>query len=417
MITFKERRRLMKKMHLSRRDFLKTTAIGGIGLAAGMGLGPRIARSAEKGPIAILNLEPFSGAYADTGLDVSRGVRFAIEEFGGKVLGREIKLIERDATNPSDSVRRSKEVVEKEGCKFIQVGTSSSVALAVAEYGAKNEVMVGCHAGADKITGEACNKFTFRWAVPTYGAVREVVPRLIKELKVNTFYTITPEYVFGEDLLRNTKEVLKEQGKELLGNSYHPLGETEYSAIITKAMAAKADCVLFLNFGGDTVNAIKQAVNFGLKKVSKLCIAWSGGQTEFMAMGTKVLEDIWVGIQYYHTIDTPMNKRVVEAYRKKYGVMMPYVAASGYQQMKVMLEAIKRAKSTDVKKVIAAWEDYEYEALTGREVYRKCDHQCIKPYYTVRCKSEAEKKAPDDFAEIVGFSKNFLPCDKTGCKM
>ncbi len=407
----------MKKKALSRRDFLKKIAVGGIGLAAGVGLGPRIVRSQERGPITILNLQPFSGAYADTGLDVSRGVRFAIEEYGGKILGREIRLIERDATSPSDSVRRAKEVVEKEGCRFIQVGTSSSVALAVSEYGAKNGVIVGCHAGADKITGEACNKFTFRWAVPTYGAVREVVPRLIKELKVNTFYTITPEYVFGEDLLRNTKEVLKEHGKELIGNSYHPLGETEYSAIITKAMAAKADCVLFLNFGGDTVNAIKQAVNFGMKKVSKLCIVWSGGQTEFMAMGTKILEDIWVGIQYYHTIDTPMNKRVVDAYHKKYGVWMPYTAASGYQQTKVMLDAINRAKSTDVAKVIAAWEDFEYEALTGKEVYRKCDHQCLKPYYTVRCKTEAEKKAPDDFAEIVGFSKNFLPCEKTGCKM
>jgi branched-chain amino acid transport system substrate-binding protein len=407
----------MRNILYSRRDFLKTTAMAGAGLAIGSGAGPRIARGAEKRSIAILNLQPFSGAYADTGLDVSRGVRFAIDEFGAKILGREIKLVERDATNPSDSVRRAKEAVEKEGCKFIQVGTSSAVALAVSEYGAKNGVIVGCHAGADAITGTACNKFTFRWAVPTYGAIREVVPRLIKELKVNTFYTITPEYVFGEDLLRNTKEVLKEQGKELLGNSYHALGETEYSAIITKAMGAKADCVLFLNFGGDTVNSVKQAVNFGLKKVSKLCIAWSGGQTEFTAMGTKILEDVWIGIQYYHTINTPMNKKVVEAYHKKYGVMMPYVAASGYQQMMVMLNAIKKAGSTDVNKVIPAWEDYEYDALTGKEVYRKCDHQCIKPYYTVRGKSESEKRAPDDFAEIVGFSKNFLPCDKTGCKM
>jgi branched-chain amino acid transport system substrate-binding protein len=407
----------MKKTLYSRRDFIKTTAMAGAGLAIGSGIGPGTARGAEKGPVAILNLQPFSGAYADTGLDVSRGVRLAVEQFGGKVLGREIKLIERDATNPSDSVRRAKEAVEKEGCQFIQVGTSSAVALAVMEYGAKNDVIVGCHAGADSITGTACNKFTFRWAVPTYGAIREVVPRLIKELKVNTFYTITPEYVFGEDLLRNTKEVLKEQGKELFGNAYHALGETEYSAIITKAMGTKADCVLFLNFGGDSVNSVKQAVNFGLKKASKLCIAWSGGQTEFMAMGTKILEDVWVGIQYHHTIDTPMNKKIVETYYKKYGVMMPYVAASGYQQMLVMLNAIKKAGSTDVKKVISAWEDYEYEALTGREVYRKCDHQCIKPYYTCRGKTEAEKKAPDDFVEVVGYSKNFLPCDKTGCKM
>jgi hypothetical protein len=67
------------------------------------------------------------------------------------------------------------------------------------------------------------------------------------------------------------------------------------------------------------VNSVKQAVNFGLKKVSKLCIAWSGGQTEFIAMGTKILEDVWVGIQYHHAIDTPMNKRVVGDYYKNTG--------------------------------------------------------------------------------------------------
>ena len=111
----------MKKTVYSRRDFIKATAMTGVGLAIGSGGGPGTARGAEKGPIAVLNLQPFSGAYADTGLDVSRGVRLAVEQFGGKVLGREIKLIERDATNPSDSVRRAKEAVEKEGCQFIQV--------------------------------------------------------------------------------------------------------------------------------------------------------------------------------------------------------------------------------------------------------------------------------------------------------
>jgi branched-chain amino acid transport system substrate-binding protein len=408
---------IMKKAKLSRRDFLKTSVVAGIGLAGGLTTKPRIGISAEKGPINVLNIQPFSGPYADTGLDVSRGVRLAIDQFGRNVLGREIRLIERDASTPGDAVRRAKEVVEKEGCKFIHVGTGSSVVLAVSEYGAKNQIIVSCAAGADKITGEACNKFTFRWSVPTYGCIREVVPRLIKELKVNTFYTITPEYVFGEDLLRNTKEVLKEYNKELIGNAYHPIGESEYSSVITKAIAAKADCVLLLNFGGDTVNCLKQAVNFGLKKVSKICVAWGGGQTEFQALGTKVLEGIYVGQNYYHTIDNPVNRKLVAAYYEKYGVMIPFTAASGYQPVKVMLESIKRAGSADVKKVIAAWEGYEYNGITGREVYRKCDHQCIKPYYTVRCKTEAEKKAPDDFAEIIGSSKNFLPCDKTGCKM
>jgi branched-chain amino acid transport system substrate-binding protein len=405
----------MKK--ISRRDFLKKTALGSLGLAAGMGAAPAILRAQDKGPIPILNLMPFSGAYADTGAEAVKGFKLAVDEMGGKVLGREIKVIERDATNPADSVRRAKEVVEKEGCKFIHVGTSSAVAMAVAEYGAKNDVMVFFYGGADRITGEGCNRYTFRWPMATYGAMREVVPRLVKEAKVNSFYTITPEYVFGEDLLRNAKEVMKELGKQHVGNSYHPLGETEYSSIITKAMAAKAECVLFLNFSGDTINSIKQAVNFGLKKVSKLCIGWSGGQMEFQAMGTKVLEDIWVGAQYYHTIDTPLNKRLNEIWRKRHGAWMNYSGANVYSCVKPNLDAIQRAGTTDVMKVIAALEDFEFDGVTGKEVYRKCDHQAIKPYYTLRCKKEAEKKAPDDFAEIVGSSKTYLSCEKTGCKM
>jgi len=129
--------------------------------------------------------------------------------------------------------------VENEGAKFIVVGTSSGVALAMMEYVKTQKVVLGVMAGADSITGSACNKNSFRWQVPTYGAIREVVPRIIDKFNASTFYTITPDYVFGHDLLRNTEEVLKEKGKKLLGNAFHPMGETEYSQYITKAMAAK----------------------------------------------------------------------------------------------------------------------------------------------------------------------------------
>lgn len=97
-----QKRKEIRMSGISRRDFIKNTAVIGAGLATGLGALPRMVRAAGAEPITILNLMPFSGAYADTGLDVSRGVKMAIEEFGGKVLGREIKLVERDATNPND---------------------------------------------------------------------------------------------------------------------------------------------------------------------------------------------------------------------------------------------------------------------------------------------------------------------------
>ncbi len=403
---------------INRRTFLRSS-VAGLGLAVGAKgialVAPRHAKAEE--PLVILNGCTFSGAYAETGMYASRGTSLAVRRFGGQVLGRPIRVIERDVPNPAEGVRKAQEAVEKLGAKFIQISPSSSTVLAVGEYAAKKGVVLLGHAGSDKITGSACNKSTFRWQVPTWGAAREVVPRIINEYKANSFYTITPEYVFGEDLLRNTKEVLEERGKKFLGNSYHPLGETEYSSHVTKAMAVKADCVLFLNFAGDTVNALKQAVNFGLQKVSRIACLWGSGITQMKAIGAKVMEDVIWGLQYFYKIDTPENKELVAEFKKEYGEVPPYVAAMAYAGMLVMLECIERAGSTDPMKVIEAWEGYECDGITGREKWRACDHQCIKNYFTVKCKGPQAMKDPEDFGDIVGYSANFLPCEKTGCKM
>jgi len=270
---------------------------------------------------------------------------------------------------------------------------------------------------SDKITGEACNRYTFRLVTPCWGGIRETVPRIIDEYKVNTFYTITAEYVFGEDLLRATKEVLQQRGKTLIGNAYHPLGETEYGPYITKAMAAKPDCVLFLNFSGDTVNALKQAENFGLKKVSKVAVAWGSGVTQMKAIGAKVLEDVIFGIEYFYKIDSPFNNKLREAYQIKYGGVSPFLAAGGYAYVYHYLEVVKKAGSTDPEKVIKAWEGFETEGLTGRETWRACDHQCIRNFYTVRCKGPQAMRHEEDFADIIGYSKQFPSCEQAGCKM
>ena len=400
---------------LDRRTFIKQSAFAALGLTVGsLGI-PYRAFGAE--PLKIMVGTTFSGAYAETGNFVRKGVNLAVKQFGGEVLGRPIEIVERDVPNPAEGVRKAQEAVEKLGIKYMFVSPSSSTVLAVMEYVAKNNAMLYASAGSDKITGGACNKATFRWPVPTWGAIREVVPRIIEEYKAKTFYTITPKYVFGEDLLRNTKEVLEAKGLKLVGNSYHPLGESDFSSHLTKAMSAKADCVLFLNFGGDTVNAIKQANNFGLPKVSRIACAWGSGITQMQALGADAMKDVIWGLQYFYKIDTPGNRKFVDAYKAEYNEIPPYIAANPYINILTMLQAIDRAKSDDPMKVIAATEDFEYEGLTGIEKYRSCDHQMVKPYFSLRCKGVDQMKSPEDFADIIGQSTNIEPCAETGCKM
>lgn len=408
----------MSKSIRSRHLFVKLGVIGMV-LVVGLfllELQAPIASAQSEDDIVILNAAQFSGPYAESGRDQSRGVKLAIEEFGGQVLGKTIRLIERDVPDPSEAVRRAKEAVESEGAKFIIVGTSSGVALALMEYAKTQKVIVGVLAGADSITGSDCNRNTFRWQVPTYGAVREVVPRMIEEFEADTFYTITPDYVFGHDLLKNTEEVLEKNGKKLLGNVFHPLGETEYSQYITKIMAAKPDVVLFLNFGGDTVNALKQAVSFGMKNQSKIGVVWGAGLTQFRAIGTRILEDMIIGVQYTWKIENPQNQRLIELYKENFNELPTYNAASAYAETMAILTAVQNAGSTDNLLVAAALENMEYDGITGKEVYRSCDHQAIKYYYTLRCKREDEKEFEDDYTEIIGFSKNFPDCAETDCK-
>ena len=399
---------------ISRRTFVKQSAFAALGLAATRFI-PDHAWGAD--PVKIMVGTTFSGAYAETGDYVRKGVNLAVNLHGGNVLGRPIEIIERDVPNPSEGVRKAQEAVEKLGVKHLFVSPSSSTVLAVMEYVAKQKVMLWASAGSDKITGSACNKFTFRWPVPTWGAIREVVPRIIDAYQAKSFYTITPKYVFGEDLLRNTEEVLQQKDLKLLGNSFHPLGEADFSSHLTKAMAAKADCVLFLNFGGDTVNSVKQANNFGLPKVSRIACVWGSGITQMRALGAKVMDGVIWGLQYFYKIDSPGNKKFIEAYRQAYNETPPYIAANPYINIVTLLQAMDRAGTDDPEKVVQAVEEYEHEGLTGVEKYRACDHQVVKPYYTLRCKGPEAMQDADDFADIIGSSTNIAPCAETGCTM
>jgi branched-chain amino acid transport system substrate-binding protein len=401
--------------NITRRTFLKNSAwVGaGVGLASG-GFLPLRAWGAD--PLRIMIGTTFSGAYAETGDYVRKGTQLAVELFGGQVLGRPIEIIERDVPNPSEGVKKAQEAVEKLGAKFMFVSPSSATVLAVMEYVAKQQVLLIGAAGADEITGKSCNRFSFRWPVATWSAIREVVPRIIDVYKAKTFYTITPKYVFGEDLLRNTQDVLAAKGLKLLGNSDHPMGESDFSSHLTKAMAAKADCVLFLNFGGDTTNALKQATSFGLNKVSRIACVWGSGLTQMKALGAKVMEGIIWGLQYFYKIDSPGNRQFVEAFRKKFNETPNYLAANPFTNILTLLQCIERAKTDEPLKVVQAMEDYEYEGLTGKEKFRACDHQAVKPYYTLQCKAPDAMKTPDDFADIIGSSTNIPPCADTGCK-
>ncbi|MCK7469467.1 MAG: ABC transporter substrate-binding protein [Desulfomicrobium escambiense] len=152
-------------------------------------------------PLRILIGTTFSGAYAETGDYVRESAQLAVEMFGGQVLGRPIKIVERDVPNPSEGVKKAQEAVEKLGVKFFFVSLPARRILAVSEYAAKQQVLLIGAAGADKKSpakaatashsdGRSCvGRHSGRW-FPMYNRC----------LQGKTFYAITPKYIFGEDI-------------------------------------------------------------------------------------------------------------------------------------------------------------------------------------------------------------------------
>jgi branched-chain amino acid transport system substrate-binding protein len=399
---------------LNRRDLLKLAALSA--LPASMTLRDAYAQAAQT--IQFGCPVPMSGPFAANGKYADLGMKLAIEQYG-QILGRPLAYTTLDTEGkPATAVRKVQELAQQKGARYFAGGILSSESLAMGKQVQKDGGIFITTAGADEITGSDCNKATFRWSVPTYGAIEQTVRPLIDKLpKAKRWYTITPQYVFGDGLLNAAKNIFKEKGIEHVGNSYHSLTEKEFSGYLTNAMAAKPDVLLLLNFGSQSSDALRQAVSFGMKQNTTILMAWASGLEQFEALGADLCEGVYFGAQYWHGIDSPGNKDLVKRSRDAFKSNPNYSLAGSYICTRILIDAIVKAGTDDPAKVIAVLEGMSYIGLTGEERIRAEDHQVLKNYYLLRGKAKSAMKDKDDYAEILSSGQSFLPIAQTGCKL
>jgi branched-chain amino acid transport system substrate-binding protein len=364
-------------------------------------------------------LSAFSGPYASLGEDSERGAKYAAEEAGGKVLGKPLELMFIDTeVKAGVAARKVREASQSKGVKFFNGAISSGVGLAISQACKEEKAIYFTSVGADAVTGAKCSPYTFRWSIPTYGAVQQTVKPLIKKFPdAKRWYTITPDYVFGHSLLDNAKAVFKEYGVQHVGNDMHPIGHTEFSSFITKAMAAKADFVVFFNFGKDTINALKQANNFGLTKKAKILVAWSSGLRDLEEIGPEFCEGVYFGSQFWHDVDAPVTQKLNKVWMEKYNSFPSYVEASQYMMTKIQIMAIELAGTTDTAAVRKALEGMQYDGPTGQEEIQAFDHQVKKNFYLLRAKARKDIERPGDNAAVISFGQSVKSQAESDCKM
>jgi branched-chain amino acid transport system substrate-binding protein len=396
---------------ITRRTFLETT------LTAAVASPAILSRALAAEQLRLCTVLSLSGPFAVAGQPAETGAKLAVAALA-KNYGLDVShTIIDDEGNPGRAVPKLIAALQQ-GVRFFSGAVLSNVGLPMStEVGNGGGVYIS-GVGADEITGSACRSSTFRWPVPSYGAIRQTVAPLIdKYPQAKRWYTITPKYVFGEALLREAQNIFKERNIEHVGNSYHSMTETEFSGYLTNAAAAQADVLAILNFGPQSTNTLRQAADFGLKQKMKILLAWSAGTEQYAEIGSDVLEGVYIGAQYDALIDSPGNRRLVETFRKSLSITPTYSMVNGYVTTMLLMEGIKAAGSTDPAKVIKALEGLKYEGPTGEEELRAFDHPCIKNYYLLLGKATAKKKDKDDYVDIVSFGKSFLDAQHSDCKM
>src|SRR5215472_12439150 len=207
-----------------------------------------------------------NGLYADlTGMGSVLAACMAVEDFGGKVLGRPIEVIFADHQNKPDiGANLARQWIETQGVNVILDIPNSAVGLAVREVTRTHDAVdINTGAATSDLSGRACSPHGVHWSFDTYGLAATIGQALVKQ-GGDTWFFITADYAFGHALERDTTAFVAAAGGKVVGAVRHPLSTADFSSYLLQAQASKAKIVALSNAGGDTINAIKQAAEFGL---------------------------------------------------------------------------------------------------------------------------------------------------------
>jgi branched-chain amino acid transport system substrate-binding protein len=352
--------------------------------------------------IGVLNDQ--SGLYADLGGTGSvTAAKMAVEEFGNKVAGMPIEVVTADHQNKPDIASSiATKWIDVDGVDAILDVPNSGCALAVAKVVAeKNKVLINSGAATSNLTGKNCTPNTVHWTYDTWalanGTGKEVVRAGGK-----TWFFLTADYEFGKQLEKDTRAVVEANGGKVLGSVLHPLNASDFSSFLLQAQASKANIIGLANAGGDTINSIKAASEFGIvaggQKLAGLLVFIS----DVHSLGLKTAQGLQLTSAFYWDHDDKTRAWSKKFAARNGGKMPSMVQAGVYAGVLHYLKAIQALKSKDdgkavVEKMKALPTD---DPLFGKGSIR-ADGRKIHPVYLFEVKKPSESKYPWDYYKLI----------------
>ncbi|GAA4218399.1 ABC-type branched-subunit amino acid transport system substrate-binding protein [Sagittula marina] len=419
----------MSITNLTRRGVLRTGAVAGAGLALPTYLSAASHSGFTNAPgdstVTLGFNVPQSGPYADEGADELRAYELAVEHLNGGgdggmmgtfsskvldgtgILGRKVEYVTGDTQTKSDAARASaKSMIEKDGAIMITGGSSSGVAVAV--QGLCQEAGVIFMAGlthSNDTTGKDKKANGFRHFFNGYMSAAALAP-VLEGLYGNDrkAYHLTADYTWGWTQQESIAAATEALGWETVNNVLTPLAATDFSSYIAPVLDSGADVLVLNHYGGNMVNSLTNAVQFGLRnkqvngKNFEIVVPLF---SRLMARGAgENIKGIVGSTNWHWSLQDEGSKAFVKSFGTKYGFPPSQAAHTCYVQTLLYADAVTRAGSFNPCAVVEALEGFEFDGMgNGPTLYRAEDHQCFKDVLVVRGKENPTSEF--DLLEVV----------------
>jgi branched-chain amino acid transport system substrate-binding protein len=342
-----------------------------------------------------------SGLYADIdGPGGAEAVKMAIADFGGNLNGKKIEFVVADHQNKADiAASKAREWFDREGVDMLLGGTNSATNLSMAKVAAeKKKPFISIGAGTSRLTNEDCTPYTIHYAYDTVALARGTGGAIVKQ-GGKTWYFLTADYAFGTSLENDTAEVVKANGGKVLGSVKHPLSASDFSSFLLQAQASKAQILGLANAGGDTINAIKAANEFGITKSMKLA-----GLLVFIndvhSLGLNLTQGMYLTDGWYWDQNDD-SRKWAKRYFEKMKKMPSMLQAADYSATMQYLNAVKAVGSDEADKVMAQLKKTKVNDFFAKNGTIRPDGRMVHDMYLMEVKKPSESKSPWDYYKVV----------------
>ena len=356
----------------------------------------------SKPPLKLGGILDMSGLYADiTGAGSETAAKMAAEDFGGEVLGRKIEIIAADHLNKADlSANIARDMLDNQGVEMLFDVAASATALAALEVSkARNKIIMFNGPGSIRLSNEACGPYTVHYVFDTFAQANVTGLAAVKQ-GLDTWFFITVDYAFGQDLEKDTVNVVNKTGGKVLGKVRHPLNTSDFSSYLLQAQASKAKVIGLANAGGDTINTIKQAAEFGVMKAGQKLSPLLVFVTDIDSVGLETAQGLLLSEAFYWDLNDE-TRAFSKRFMDRVGRVPSAAQAGVYSSVAHYLKAVKATGTDEASTVMKQMEKERVHDFFASDGHIRADRKMIHDMYLLQVKKPGENKGDWDLYNVV----------------